>query len=165
LIWLAKEVERSTGMEIHRDIDAALDLLPDSHRTCVFRVVQEALTNASRHSGARTIDVRVTRDGRSVKVRVSDDGRGFDAVAAKGKGIGLLGMEERVRELGGHMHLSSVPGRGTSVEISLPEPASIEVNQIHATNDSNNSNDSHDRGRPRDRADGVKATIGADPGD
>ncbi len=157
LIWLAKEVERSSKIEIRRDIDPALDLLPDSHRTCVFRVVQEALTNASRHSGASTIDLLAAHQGGAVKVRVRDDGRGFDASTVKGKGLGFLGMEERVRELGGQMQLSSVPGRGTTIEISLPEPLNFEVNQTHANN--NIDDDRIDSGRSRDRQDGVKAAT------
>ena len=154
LTWLAKEMERSSGMEIRRDIDPAVDQLPDAHRTCLFRLVQEALTNASRHSGARMVDLTVKRVRGSVRMCVTDDGRGFAAAQEKRKGLGLIGMEERVRELGGHMYITSLPGRGASVEIFLPEPPHFEEGNQHG-----NEQDSDDRGRSRNRQDRVKTTI------
>jgi len=125
---MAKDMARSSGIEIRRDIDPRVDQLPDAHRTCLYRIVQEALTNAVRHSGAKTVDLQVASSDGSIRVKVTDDGRGFDAAFEKRKGIGLLGMEERVRELGGQFHVVSVPGRGASVEILLPEPATLEAN-------------------------------------
>ncbi len=156
LTWLAKEMERSSGMEIHRDIDAVVDQLPDAHRTCLYRLVQEALTNASRHSGARTVDLRVTRIGGSVQVRVTDNGRGFDPAGEKRKGLGLLGMEERVRELGGQLYISSLPGKGATVEIFLPVPLNFEVGTTYDNHSDNNGND---RGRSRNRPDRIKTAI------
>jgi signal transduction histidine kinase len=154
LTWLAKEMERSSGMEIRREIDPAVDQLPDAHRTCLYRLVQEALTNASRHSGARTVDLRVKRARGSVRVSVTDDGRGFDLLQEKKKGLGLIGMEERVRELGGQLSITSLPGRGASVEIVLPEPMNFEGDNHHA-----GEYHSDDRGRSRNRQDRVKTTI------
>jgi signal transduction histidine kinase len=153
LTWLAKEVEHSGGIEVHREIDPAVDQLPDPHRTCLFRVVQEALTNACRHSGARAVELRVTREAGLVHVRVTDQGVGFDPSAKRNKGLGLLGMEERVRELGGHVYVTSSPGRGVSIEVDLPEPADIGETETHGNHESN------DRRRPRDRADRVKAAL------
>lgn len=149
LTWLVKEVSRSSGMEIHREIDARVDQLPDAHRTCLYRVVQEALTNASRHSGARNINLKVTADGNWVQALVQDDGRGFEVAAQKTRGLGLVGMEERVKELGGRLHMTSVPGRGTSVEIFLPKPATME----------DNDGESVDRRRSRNRADRIKTPL------
>jgi signal transduction histidine kinase len=153
LTWLAKEMERSSGMEIRRDIDPIVDQLPDAHRTCLYRLVQEALTNASRHSGARKIELSVHRTRGSVRVCVADDGRGFDPVHEKRKGLGLIGMEERVRELGGQLYISSFPGKGASVEIFLPEPGKIEVANYASKHDSD------DRGRSRNRPDRIKTAI------
>jgi len=149
LTWLVKEVSRSSGIDIKREIDDRVDQLPDAHRTCLYRVVQEALTNISRHSGARNAELRVTVTAGWVRVLVKDDGRGFDVAAQKKRGLGLVGMEERVRELGGNLHVTSIPGRGTLVEIRLPQPTPME-----AVNDQ-----SDDRRRSRDRADGVKTSI------
>jgi signal transduction histidine kinase len=148
LAWLVKENSRTSGIDIHKEIDARVDQLPDAHRTCLYRVVQEALTNAARHSGGRHVDLRVTVEHGWVRVRVQDDGRGF-VLAQRRRGLGLVGMEERVRELGGYTSVTSVPGRGTCVEIRLPQPATME--------DANG--ESSDRGRSRDRADGVKAAL------
>jgi signal transduction histidine kinase len=149
LTWLVREVSRSSSIEIKREIDDRVDQLPDAHRTCLYRVVQEALTNISRHSGARNAELRVSVTSGWVRVLVKDDGRGFEVAAQKKRGLGLVGMEERVRELGGNLHVTSIPGRGTLVEIRLPQPATME-----AGNDQ-----SDDLRRSRDRADGVKTSI------
>lgn len=154
LTWLAKEMARSSGMEIRRDIDPRVDQLPDAHRTCLYRIVQEALTNASRHSGARTVDLKVTSGSGSVRVKVTDDGRGFDPISEKRKGLGLLGMEERIRELGGQLYVTSFPGRGTSVEIHLPEPSTLSENHFGDNHDNSSS-----RGRSRDRTDRIETTL------
>ena len=149
LNWLVKEVSRSSGMTIQAEVNSEVDALPDAHRTCLYRVVQETLTNATRHSGAGTVDLEVDCVGNWVQAIITDDGKGFESGAEKRRGLGLLGMEERVRELGGTLRVSSAPGRGTSVEIHLPRPVSAEE-----TSDQDSS-----RGRSRDRADRVKASI------
>lgn len=154
LNWLVKEVSRSSAMDIRRDIDPEADALPEAHRTCIYRVVQEALTNALKHSGASVIEVRVKMSEGHVRTWITDDGRGFQAPIEKRKGtgspsLGLLGMEERVRELGGELRIHTGPGRGTSIEIVLPHPVGREV-----TNDQSIA-----RGRSRDRANGVKAAV------
>jgi signal transduction histidine kinase len=149
LAWLIKEVSRSSGIEIKSDIDPSLDALPDTYRTCLYRVVQEALTNASRHSSAARIDLTLRTDGKWVQGAISDNGMGFDISAMRGRGLGLLGMEERVRELGGSLRIASNPGRGTRVEINLPYPESPEVEIDTDT----------DRGRSRDRANRVEASA------
>jgi signal transduction histidine kinase len=126
---LVRDVERSSGMEIQATIDPALDSLPDPHCTCVYRVVQEALTNAVRHSGAKQIQISLSAaSGGGVSGKISDDGQGFDP-AAKTKGLGLVGLEERVRELGGTVRIHSSPGpgapvHGTRIEFHLPSPDS-----------------------------------------
>ena len=149
LAWLVKEVSRSSGMEIDSEIDPSVDHLPDSHRTCVYRLAQEALTNASRHSGARKVSVRLKSDGPWVVGTIVDDGCGFERRAQQGRGLGLLGMEERVRELGGTIRIESSRGAGTRVEFRLPGPSSTEVS---VDTDS-------DRGRSRDRTDRTKASA------
>lgn len=148
LTWLVKEVSRTSGIEILKTIDERVDTLPEAHRTCLYRVVQEALTNASRHSGARNVELNVGVTRGWVSALVKDDGRGFEG-AGKKRGLGLVGMEERVRELGGQVHLTSVPGRGTTVEIRLPHPTARE--ESHG--------ESIDRGRSRHRPDGTAASI------
>ena len=118
--WLVREVKRSGGMEIQTQIDPDLDNLPDAECTCVYRVVQEALTNAARHSGARLIEIALGIGNGEITGSIADDGQGFDAAAMKRTGLGLVGMEERVRELGGSLSVVSSPGRGARVEFRLP---------------------------------------------
>ncbi len=92
--------------------------LPEEHTTCIYRVVQEALNNAARHAQASAIQVSVKSSPNSIRVSVQDDGSGFDPVRTRG--LGMLGMEERVRHLGGTFDIESQPGRGTLVKVELP---------------------------------------------
>lgn len=95
--------------------------LPGDLATAVFRIVQEALTNISRHAAATTASVAIEAGASEIRLTVSDDGRGFDATTPK-KTFGLLGMRERVALLGGRLEIDSVPGQGTRIAGSLPLP-------------------------------------------
>lgn len=86
----------------------------------ILRVIQEALANAARHSGASGADVWVDRNATQLLVRVVDEGRGFDRDATSASGIGLAGMQERARLLGGELTVESAPGSGTRVTMSVP---------------------------------------------
>jgi signal transduction histidine kinase len=102
------------------------DLLLPIIQSTVYRVLQEALTNVARHSGARRVSVHVTCDGTTLELRVQDDGVGFEAdavlgsVAANHRGLGLLGMRERAALLGGTVQLASEPGEGTMITARFP---------------------------------------------
>ena len=82
--WQVKEFSRLSGTSAEADVDAELDSLPDDHRTCLYRVVQEALTNCSRHARARQVLVKIESAADEVLAVVSDDGVGFDAAESKG---------------------------------------------------------------------------------
>ena len=89
-------------------------------------MVQESITNALRHAGARRLRVRIVRSPGAIRLSVADDGRGFDLgsldeAAATGH-LGVLGMRERIRARGGRFNLTSAPGVGTTVEIELEAP-------------------------------------------
>jgi signal transduction histidine kinase/ligand-binding sensor domain-containing protein len=121
--YLEAQAER-TGLRIEVDAGPGLDSLPVEVAITAFRVAQEAVTNAIRHAGARTIAVYLARrDGRLV-IEVTDDGRGFDVRAimegSSAKALGLLGMQERVGGLGGEMTIESIPDEGVTVRASLP---------------------------------------------
>ena len=118
LNWHARETRKRTGRNVMLSTDEAIENLPDEHRTCIYRLVQEAVNNAVRHANARTVDVAVRREHEKVDVTVQDDGVGFDTRIVRG--LGILGMEERVRRLGGRLKISSEPGRGTLVHAALP---------------------------------------------
>ncbi len=118
LNWHAREATKRTGMNVLVDAGDEADDLPDEHKTCIYRLVQEAINNSARHASARTIEVEVRREPDRVRLSVRDDGTGFDTRFVRG--MGLLGMEERVRRLGGRIEIDSQLGRGTVIRAELP---------------------------------------------
>jgi signal transduction histidine kinase len=123
LEWQAREVSRRGGVWVEVDAGPVPDDLPEEHKTCVYRVVQEALHNIVRHAGARQVKVTVRQEQDRLSLAIEDDGRGFDAL--RQKGMGLVGMEERVRHLGGTFDVDSRPGAGTVLSVSLPLPTAV----------------------------------------
>lgn len=122
LEWLGRDVSRRCGMPVTVSVDARVNDLPDVHRTCAYRVVQEALTNVVRHAGATRADVLVRREAGGVMIEVRDDGVGLPGHSGTGdrSGLGLRGLEERVKELAGSVHISSRSGGGTTITVFLP---------------------------------------------
>jgi signal transduction histidine kinase len=118
LEWQAREVSKRTGLRVQVDAEESADQLPDAHKTCIYRVVQEALHNVVRHGHARSVKVEVRQEQSKIRFSVADDGRGFEATRVRG--LGLVGMQERVNHLGGAFHLKSHPGQGTRIEVELP---------------------------------------------
>jgi signal transduction histidine kinase len=118
LEWQAREVSKRTGLRVHVTAEEASGELPDQLRTCIYRVVQEALHNCARHAQARSVRVIVRQEGSRIFLSVEDDGHGFDA--GRVRGLGLVGMEERVTHLGGAFEVRSRPGAGTKVAVELP---------------------------------------------
>jgi signal transduction histidine kinase len=98
--------------------------MPPRVELAIYRVVQEALRNAVRHSQATQVDVRLDYEVAGVRCSIRDDGRGFDLASVlnqKGRrGLGLLGMRERLNALGGLLSIDSAPGRGTEVQVAIP---------------------------------------------
>ncbi|MGA2715394.1 MAG: histidine kinase [Bryobacteraceae bacterium] len=105
LNWHAREMTKRTGLNVRITADPASGDLPDEHKTCIYRLVQEALNNAARHASARNLQVTVRNQTDRVMFSVQDDGSGFDKASVRG--LGLLGMEERVRRLGGTFRIDS----------------------------------------------------------
>jgi signal transduction histidine kinase len=120
--WQVKEFSRVSGTPIDAQVDPELDLLPDEYRTCLYRIVQEALTNCGRHAQAGRCVVQIKRAPKSVVATISDNGIGFAPEIIRGRGLGLLGIEERVRELGGELTISAEPGHGTQLKARIPLP-------------------------------------------
>jgi PAS domain S-box-containing protein len=123
LRWLAESHGRQGPVTV--TVHGQVGRVPNDVGVTAYRVVQEALTNVLRHSGAKKARIELAhRDGR-VSVTVADDGAGFDVAAAREKAaaqghLGLVGMKERVEILGGDLDIISEPGAGTRVEVSLP---------------------------------------------
>ncbi len=118
LHWHARETSKRTGLRVAVTASEDTDDLPEEHKTCIYRSIQEAVNNSAQHANARAVEVVVRRQPGSVSFSVQDDGAGFDPHFARG--LGLLGMEERVRRLGGAVTIDSQPGRGTRITAELP---------------------------------------------
>jgi two-component system, NarL family, sensor histidine kinase UhpB len=115
---LGGEIETSLGVE------GDFSDLGDDAQLVVYRVAQEALSNAARHSGAERVEVRLRRtDAGGVLLEVSDDGRGF-AFDESERGLGIGGMRERALLIGAELTIESRPGRGTTVRLAVPGESS-----------------------------------------
>lgn len=100
------------------------DRLPPQLETSVFRIVQEGISNARKHAHARHLRIDLTRSAASVRILVADDGRGFDPSRVPEERFGLEGIRQRSRLLGGEPRITSAPGAGTTIEVTLPAPPS-----------------------------------------
>ena len=127
LEWHIRDVTRRYGLTIDLATQGDLETLPDPHRTCVYRIVQEALTNCVRHARASRVQVHIDRRGDALDATVADDGVGFEP-RPRPAGLGLRGIEERVRDLHGTVTVTSAArGGGTIIRVSLPLPVAAEV--------------------------------------
>jgi two-component system, NarL family, sensor histidine kinase UhpB len=115
-----REHDRRGQARAQLDLDPSVQDLPQEVELVIYRVAQEALTNAARHSGAKRIDVSLGRVDSRVVLEVSDDGKGF-AFAEEGKGLGLSGMRERALLVDGTLEIDSRPGKGTTVRLEVPD--------------------------------------------
>ncbi len=115
------QVEQISRPEIEAELTTQGDFsdIDDDVQLVVYRVAQEALSNAVRHSGAKQIEVRLSRSEREVGLEVSDDGRGF-AFEESERGLGIGGMRERALLIGGELTIESRPGHGTTVLLKVP---------------------------------------------
>lgn len=115
---LAEDFARRTHVQVKLDIDEGLRAPGPDVQVVIYRVIQEALTNVARHADAREVNVRLANGDGRVQLLIEDDGRGFESEPTPH--LGLLGMRERVAELGGTLHIAGAPGRGVQLEVSLP---------------------------------------------
>lgn len=125
LRWLVRTRASSAALTVDMELAEDLPRFSPTVEHTVFRVFQEALSNVLRHSGARNLRVRFRLEGDMLRLDAEDDGRGFDLQAAQkhaleGGSLGVVGMQERVRLVGGHIVIESQPGRGTRMQVSVP---------------------------------------------
>ncbi len=120
LEWQGREFSRHTGVPANVSFEGVIDDLPEGHRTCIYRIVQEALTNCAKHARAKSVLVSVRGIQDSVELTVRDDGVGFDPKLRNQSGFGLMGIAERVQELDGTVDISSQPRKGTTLKIRIP---------------------------------------------
>jgi signal transduction histidine kinase len=120
LDWQGREVSKRTGMLVDTVDENVSENLPEEYKTCVYRIVQEALNNCSKHAYAKTVRVVVRQEPNHLRLSIEDDGKGFDT--GRVRGLGLVGMNERVSQLGGVLKVESDPTRGTRLRVDLPLP-------------------------------------------
>jgi signal transduction histidine kinase len=120
--FLAEGVGKRTGLLV--TVKGSTEgRLPPALETVLYRIVQEGLTNMTRHAHAPTASVEFQRDASAIRCIIRDDGVGFDVSAVHGRrgkrGLGLLGIRERLSAHGGSLQINSAPGRGTELAITL----------------------------------------------
>lgn len=121
LRWYAKEVQARARLQVQVDINGPEQTLPSAVKLALFRIMQEALTNTLKHSRAQHARVSLVFAPHEVCLQVRDDGQGFDLAAQPTRPTwGVLGMQERVTLLNGHCTISSQPGQGTTVQVTIP---------------------------------------------
>jgi signal transduction histidine kinase len=123
LEWHVRDFIARYGVNAELHTDGDFSALPEAYRTCVYRAIQEALTNSARHAKASSIKVNVTGHADHLDVSITDNGVGIDP-GRRHSGLGLRGIEERVKELQGTMTIGRTePSGGTTLAIHLPLPA------------------------------------------
>jgi signal transduction histidine kinase len=122
--WQAREFSRRSDIPVTVTMHVEEGSLPDDYRTTIYRIVQEALTNCARHARASSVRILLQPCGDRLVLEVHDDGRGVQGVQRpEESGLGLLGMSERARELGGSLDVCSGEATGTTVTVTLPMPS------------------------------------------
>lgn len=133
LAWQARDFSRRYNVPVELTVEGDLERLPDPQRTCVYRVVQEALTNCAKHSAATEIKVTVVRGRNRLEVSVRDNGVGMNTNLNHG-GLGLTGIKERVKDINGSASLQTKPGAGTVLQITLPVPTAEGTKEARVAN-------------------------------
>lgn len=125
LQWIAKQTSARSGFGVKFHAERMeLRLAPEIETAC-YRIVQEALTNVSRYAQAKQVTIDMYQDGECLVLNIKDDGQGFDVTAMRerakaGDSIGVLGMQERAKLVGGHLRIDSQPGQGCKVTLRCP---------------------------------------------
>jgi PAS domain S-box-containing protein len=123
--WLLRQFESSFGIKTDKDITVAESEIPPELKTPIYRIVQEALNNTAKHSGAQRVWISLVRDDGALKLMITDNGRGFASsepslAGYMGKGIGLLSMKERAEMSGGVLSIASREGGGAMIKVVWP---------------------------------------------
>lgn len=118
--WLAERFEERWKIDCALDIDPRDIRASDSYATAVFRIIQESLTNVARHAHASSVSISLQQTQMGLQLEIRDNGCGFVPDKAKGGGFGMVGIRERVLELGGVLNVRSAPDKGTGIYIELP---------------------------------------------
>jgi PAS domain S-box-containing protein len=127
----SREFSQAHGIDVSIHCENIPDDIPKPIALCIYRIVQEALQNVAKHSGAPSCDVALCISAGELRLEVSDKGRGFDAAATGlgGGSIGLIGMRERAMAINGTLEIASALGRGTVISVAVPVANSSEFPQ------------------------------------
>ena len=117
---LCNDMSKQRDVQVAFTYDGPPHKLDEDVSLCLYRIVQEALHNVSRHSRAREATVRLTRDAESLVLHVSDAGVGFDPARTAHEGLGLVSIRERAASLNGEVLVDAVPGQGTRITVRIP---------------------------------------------
>jgi two-component system sensor histidine kinase UhpB len=125
LRWYLKEYQQKCKVEVEFSASSFKERLPSEIETTIYRIVQEALTNTAKYAQATKVGVSVVETGEGVRATVSDNGKGFDAQTLlklpwQERGLGLAGMHERAALLDGALLINTEPGRGTTIDVTIP---------------------------------------------
>ena len=131
--WYVEGFAERSGIKVNLDLPSAMGRLPKDVEIALFRTMQEALTNVHRHSGGSSVDIRVSIDSERVRLEIEDDGQGIPEMRLRRlledsaeTGVGIAGMRERIRELGGEFQIESDP-TGTLVKVEIPASEKTQV--------------------------------------
>jgi signal transduction histidine kinase len=127
--WQAREFQKRMGIRCRMKLPTDQVALDRELSTTVFRIFQEVLTNVARHARASSVTVELKISGQELSLKVADDGVGFVESEMRGRdSLGLLGMRERAQLFGGEVAIRGMPGRGTTVSVSIPMTQAVENN-------------------------------------
>lgn len=118
--WQARRFEERTQLACLVEVPEQLPALSDARATGLFRILQEALTNITRHAEAQSVELRLTVEDTELCLSISDDGRGFVIDGERPRSFGLVGMHERALMMGGRLEIESQPGEGTTLTVRVP---------------------------------------------
>jgi signal transduction histidine kinase len=140
-----KHFTARTGVRTHLAVFQEVEKLTAAKRTALYRVAQDALTNVARHAKASRVDVTIRKETKSIVMEVKDDGNALQAqrllLSGGSKGLGLLGMRERVEMVGGSFEIETTPGKGTRITARIPVSKTTEKEWLEesASNESEKS--------------------------
>jgi PAS domain S-box-containing protein len=121
LKWYAAQFTDNSGIPLKFDCPVPVKITDEAVASCLYRALQESLTNIARYAKAKRVQVALWEDKNTVQLSIEDDGTGFDKEAVNSHtSFGILGMKERVYSLGGQLILDTAPGKGTRIRITLP---------------------------------------------
>jgi len=131
LRWLAEDIGDRHALDVRIQDQGTPAAVESRLRVILFRAVRELLTNSATHALAREVQVRIGSDEGQLRIIVEDDGAGFDAAQVAPQAGGLFGVREHLKHVGGSMRIDSVPGRGTSVELTVPLATPHDLDLTH----------------------------------